>query len=569
MAVFLLLSVQTVSAKVSVQTRDCGIVYTLHFAFVGDGASDAFIQRVKDGINNIWNKDFTCGDCQCKAKVEVDAINLRGGTCADAPAGYECVTVIATAGYHRSKATLGRWDENSHETQQGVCEWDTADDENVLAHESGHSLGLEDEYEDNFQYSVKDAAGNVVSGPHYVRRAEYNDAKRAEIERGAPAGSSVEYDRQADGKLRIHARPKAGYAGGNSIMYTTGAGAAAQQRHVTELCRQAKASCGNECCCGNNKFESSKENCDFTASPTGCPHTYTCTQKCACEQPPVVCGDGRVEVQRGEKCDVNATSLSNFGCQEGYYCTENCSCILRQTPICGDKVKEPGEECDWSSASCPTDYRCNSQCKCERVPRCGDGILDPGEQCDGNAAVCDIPNAYCTAACQCARTAVCGDGQVDFPEHCESNSDCPSGSRCTECQCVAIPKHTICDLETKVCREVEGAGANQCSTDADCRPPVVDCSAWCSGQNYGTVLTTEGGGQYSSSEVCKAAAAEEAQTCTTLCIYTKFYTASNQAGTTTCCCKEKRVFQCTNCPAVAPSEPQCPDPETTCAANAP
>ncbi len=54
--------------------------------------------------------------------------------------------------------------------------------------------------------------------------------------------------------------------------------------------------------------------------------------------------------------------------------------IMRDAPVCGNGIVDPGEECDDGNAI--DGDGCNINC---RLPRCGNGILDPGEQCDGAA----------------------------------------------------------------------------------------------------------------------------------------------------------------------------------------
>jgi hypothetical protein len=52
-------------------------------------------------------------------------------------------------------------------------------------------------------------------------------------------------------------------------------------------------------------------------------------------------------------------------------------------PECGNRVLDPGEECDPPAASA-----CDPMC--QRIPICGDGIIEKTEQCDPpSAGTCD------------------------------------------------------------------------------------------------------------------------------------------------------------------------------------
>lgn len=613
----LLAFAQTPSGNTVASTQDCGITFTVHIALVGNGASEAFAQQVRDAINKYWNRDFTCGDCKCKAKVVPDVVYMPGKSCGwrgGVSSDYHCVTVTKTATWRRSQVYMYDWSEG--EMPSGDGEWDTLDGENTIAHETGHYLGNADEYEDICEYTVKDASGAIVSGPTLVKKSDAGFWGRRKIEKSAPEGAHVEWTKDGDGNIQTFSRTKAGEDGDSLMADSTNASNVIKQKHFDGMCADSGAKCGDECCCGNSAVEPAKgeacepaavptgcaeslvcnakcacekkppvcgdalierdngEDCDNAANPSGCPSGQVCTQTCSCVLAPPICGDGKHDKAKNEECDMSATPS---GCKSGYACTLDCKCakeiidIVETSPVCGNGIREGSEKCDGNDkGSCQSTQSCSSGCTCvsDIVPVCGNAVMEAGEQCDGSAASCPEGYNQCVS-CRCARQVMCGDGNVDAPEQCEGNSDCGEGLLCSNCACIMPPKHTVCDFESKVCREVDGAGTNQCGSDADCSPPVVDCTSYCGGQGYGQVVTTQGGGQYSSQDECNAAVAEEAPECTTLCVYSKFYGVSNQAGTTTCCCKEKKIFACSNCPAVAPSEPQCPDPDTVCPANAP
>lgn len=64
------------------------------------------------------------------------------------------------------------------------------------------------------------------------------------------------------------------------------------------------------------------------------------------------------------------------------------------SPMCGNGIKEPGEECDDGNAHGMDG--CSAACKIEHLCCCGDGHLDPGEACDdGN----NVDGDSCSADC--------------------------------------------------------------------------------------------------------------------------------------------------------------------------
>jgi hypothetical protein len=74
-------------------------------------------------------------------------------------------------------------------------------------------------------------------------------------------------------------------------------------------------------------------------------------------------------------------------------------------PVCGNNVKESGEQCDGSDAvACPG--MCSVGCACP-APVCGNGVKESGEQCDGSdATACP---GQCAGDCTCPDTCNSGD----------------------------------------------------------------------------------------------------------------------------------------------------------------
>ena len=50
---------QMPSAKTTVGSRGCKVIFTVYIALVGNGTSEEFAQRVRDGIEIYWNNGFT------------------------------------------------------------------------------------------------------------------------------------------------------------------------------------------------------------------------------------------------------------------------------------------------------------------------------------------------------------------------------------------------------------------------------------------------------------------------------------------------------------------------------
>ena len=251
-----------------------------------------------------------------------------------------------------------------------------------------------------------------------------------------------------------------------------------------------------------------------------------CTADADCQDQVIQCGDGKVD--GSEECEYNGQ------CQESEHC-DNCICVEDEAE-CENGEIDTGEDCE-DEGDCSANENCE-ECQCvEEEAQCGNGVIESPEECEGNN---DCGERQTCVSCQCIDTpSYCGDGYLDTGEECESNADCGELGVCSGgCNCVYPP-----DIDCgNICAEIEGTVSfgNWHESSGACNAYVYDY--------YQEYLARE---------------------CTVTCSYAAFTSVSNIAGTATCCCGMAKEFECTNCPCIVPCSPECPDPETTCAANAP
>jgi fibro-slime domain-containing protein len=186
--------------------------------------------------------------------------------------------------------------------------------------------------------------------------------------------------------------------------------------------------------------------------------------------PPVVCGDGILNVPEGEQCDDGNTDPAD-GCgstcllDEGWICPEpNKPCV--NTTVCGDGTISGAEKCDDNNTN--SGDGCSADCKIEdgwtcptagslcQAAECGDGLMVGSEACDdGNTAngdgcssTCHVePGYFCpTPGAACQKT-VCGNGVVEGDEGCDDGNElpwdgcsptCEREPTCTNGECASV-----------------------------------------------------------------------------------------------------------------------------------
>ena len=187
----------------------------------------------------------------------------------------------------------------------------------------------------------------------------------------------------------------------------------------------------------------------FQVGNTGGQSAQGGASRAATTQPPLVCGDGRLE--SGEACD-DGNTVSGDGCladcsavEPNYVCPNpGQRCV--STTVCGDQKVTGTETCDdgnaLSSDGCSNTCQVEPGWKCPavggacRVAKCGDGVIQPGEECDNGTS---NTNAQCGGCgITCVKNAYCGDGVTDTScgEQCDDGvaNDGSYGGCTSDCQ---------------------------------------------------------------------------------------------------------------------------------------
>lgn len=160
---------------VSVSSSGCKAEIVINLQFTGAGASEALAARWKNGILNMWDGKESTYCCETALTV-----NTKVGGAVDPNFAQITVIQVPPGGYHRSTNSLGGTVAGG--TSNDVTgTWASNDSGTVAAHETGHAMGVDDEYtSDADGYSVP--SGEAVgesdgTGIPGIMAQTWNDAE--------------------------------------------------------------------------------------------------------------------------------------------------------------------------------------------------------------------------------------------------------------------------------------------------------------------------------------------------------------------------------------------------------
>jgi fibro-slime domain-containing protein len=174
-----------------------------------------------------------------------------------------------------------------------------------------------------------------------------------------------------------------------------------------------------------------------------------------------ICGDGVVTPP--EQCDEGMNNAVGYG-----KCEPNCT----WGPYCGDDiVQNPPEQCDNGMNDSPYSLSKTSGCApgCVLPPYCGDDIVQAqdGEQCDNGTN----DGSYGTCANNCQLAPFCGDGKVNGPEQCDDGVNNGAYDTCAP-GCVLGPRcgdGILQSSEGETCDDGAKNGTTGDTCSATCR----------------------------------------------------------------------------------------------------
>jgi cysteine-rich repeat protein len=175
-----------------------------------------------------------------------------------------------------------------------------------------------------------------------------------------------------------------------------------------------------------------------------CPAENVCLNQVRCA--PIEAVNACIDTAAGERCVVPGTG--GGACIDG----------VCELSICGDGLIQLPEICDdgnrISGDGCSDD--------CDSTEVCGNGIRDIGEECDGNKVSGDSCQPTCTLA-------VCGDGFVDLPREVCDDGNRIDGDGCSStCLSTETCGNGVRDLSEE-CDDGNVVGGDVCQ--ADCKLP--------------------------------------------------------------------------------------------------
>mgnify|MGYP003111598960 CR=1 FL=1 len=293
--------------------------------------------------------------------------------------------------------------------------------------------------------------------------------------------------------------------------------------------------------CGNLEVEPG-EGCDDGMNgddSDGCRDdcTRTCTMDSDC--------DDMDECSGTETCDTSAnTCVAGTPLADGTACTSGmpagtfCFMDACITPVCGNSVTEPGEECDDGMDGDDTDG-CTDACEftCETDAECADATLCNGtETCNllsntceaGTAVDCTGMDSDCTMGVCAAATGLCSAMNINEAGSCDDSDPCTTGETCTTGTCGGGTTTDCSGMDSEctvgVCNSTTGAcmamnsneggacdDSDMCTTGSTCTAgtcgggSAVDCTGLDGDCTMGVCNPTNG--------MCEAQNANEGGAC--------------------------------------------------------
>jgi parallel beta-helix repeat protein len=290
----------------------------------------------------------------------------------------------------------------------------------------------------------------------------------------------------------------------------------------TSSCTISYATCTGCAVCGNGVRETG-EQCDGGALGGATCQTLgfycstgsglSCSANCTYNTGSCVsgrCGDGVITSACGEVCDgtnVGGATCAARGCTGGTpTCNASCSAISYSTctgcPVCGNGIKETGEQCDGAAlggATCQTlgfycstgsGLTCKSDCTYNTgsciTGSCGDGIIAAscGEVCDGS----NLGGQSCQTKGFDSGTLACSSNCTSFNTtncvHCNNNHVCDPGENCNSCPGDCFKSAPVCG--NGKCEAANGENCLSCPQDCNGVQTGRKDKRYCCGSGAGT-----------------------------------------------------------------------------------